>query len=319
MPLLRNLCLFVIMAHLLGMPVMARSDLPYPEGPLTAEQIARQVHLVIHSGLLRNALSKRSKGEAALIINRATLAKRRSGSRPSVSSFETYINNDPQNQAVDSVRMAIITSGKTKGTGILLTSYVDPKRSSNMLMWLPSLRKIRRILEPDPQDYWFGTTLTYGELVLRKPDDETHELLGEGAFEDCLAVMELEPAEMSRHTKHLPGPQCAHQGKPVYRLKSTSRRNNWWYDYHISEIDKQSFAIYRTVYFKDAKKIKTVSVDWQSLGLDDPRITYPRYIYGVLHESGRDSLVYIPRGTIQHNVDLPDRFWSELTLKKKAR
>ncbi len=318
MPIYRSLWIFITIVFL-NLPVCAQPFQPYPEGPLTAEQIAQQAHLVVHGGLMRNALSKRNRDEVALIINRAPLEKRNSGSRPSVSSFESYVNNSFRNQAIASLRMAIITSGKSRGTGILLTNYHDPKRSSNMLMWLPSLRKIRRFSEPDPKDFWFGTTLTYGELVLRKPEDETHELLGEGQFEDCLAVMELEPVEMNRHTQHLPGPQCGHKGKPVYRLKSTTRLNNRWYDYHISEIDKRSFALYRTVYFKNDKKIKTVTVDWQSLEHEDPRITYPRYIYAVLHVDGRDSLVYIPRSTIQQNVDLPDKFWSELTLKKKGR
>ncbi|MEN8179809.1 MAG: outer membrane lipoprotein-sorting protein [Pseudomonadota bacterium] len=318
MPTSRSLWIFITITCL-SLPVYAQSSQTYPKGPLNAEQIAQQAHLVVHSGLLRNALSKRNKDEAALIINRGSLEKRKSGSRPSVSSFETYINNSSANPAIASIRMAILTSGKSKGTGVLLTNYHDPERSSNLLMWLPSLRKIRRILEPDPQDFWFGTTLTYGELILRKPEDETHQLLGEELLEDCLAVMELDPSELSRRTKGLPGPQCEHRGKPVYRLKSSTKLKNWWYDYHISEIDKQSFSLYRTVYFKDEKKIKTVTVDWQSMEHEDPRITYPRYIYGVLHESGRESMVYIPRNTIQQNVDLPDKFWSERTLKKKGR
>ena len=303
----------------LSLQVYAQPVLPYPEGPLNAGQIAQQAHLVVHNRLVRNALSKRNKDEVALIINRAPLEKRSSGSRPSVSSFETYINHSPKNQAIDSIRMAIFTSGKSRGTGILLTNYRDPERSSNMLMWLPTLRKIRRFSEPDPNDFWFGSTLTYGELVLRKPDDETHELLGEGLFEDCLAVMELEPSEMNRHTKGLPGPQCDHRGKPVYRLKSRTKSKEWWYDYHISEIDKHSFAPYRTVYFKDEKKIKTITVDWQSFEQADPRITYPRFIYGVLHENGRDSMVYVPRSTLHLNADGPDRVWSALTLKKRGR
>ncbi|MEN8168252.1 MAG: outer membrane lipoprotein-sorting protein, partial [Pseudomonadota bacterium] len=227
MPSHRSLLIFLAIICL-GLPVYAQPIPPYPEGPLNAEQIAEQVHLVVQGGLVRNALSKRNQDEVALIINRAPLERRTSGRKPSVSSFETYVNNSPANQAIASIRMAILTSGKSRGTGILLTDYLDPDRSSNMLMWLPSLRKIRRIIEPDPRDFWFGTTLTYGELVLRKPEDETHQLLGEGLFEDCLEVMEFETAEMSRHTKGLPAPQCSHRGKPVYRLKSSTKLKDWW-------------------------------------------------------------------------------------------
>lgn len=299
--------------------VQAQEDLAYPQGPLTAVQIAQQVYTSAHGGLVKNAVSKRNRGSVALVVNRAPLEKRGPGRMPTVNTFETYVNNSPADPAIKSTQMAILTSGKTKGTGVLLTNYTDESRGATISMWLPALRKIRRINEPAHEDVWFGTNLTYGELVLRRPEDEQHELLGEGVFDVCLSSMELEPWERNRFTSKLPGRQCAHKGKPVYHLKSTTKFKNWWYDYHISDIDKRSFSLYRTVYYKDEKKIKTVDVDWQSLNLPDPRITYPRYIYAVMHDSGKDSMVYVPRITIQLNMDIPDGFWSEETLKRPTR
>ncbi len=282
---------------------------------LTGEQIAREVYRTAHGGLVDNAISRRVRNEVAVVVNRAPLQMRDSDRKPTVQTFDTYVNNHPQNPALQSQQMAILTSGKARGTGVLFTSYNDGERRSTISMWLPALRKVRRINEPAHEDVWFGTNLTYGELVLRRPEDERHELLGEGVMEECLAVMELAPSEITRYTSHLPGPQCDHKGKPVYRLKSTTKFANWWYDYHISDIDKQTFALYRTIYYKDGKLVKTVYIDWQSLDQPDPRVAYPRYIYAVTHEDGKDSLVYVPRSTIALNVDLPDAFWSEETLQ----
>ncbi|MEN8180298.1 MAG: outer membrane lipoprotein-sorting protein [Pseudomonadota bacterium] len=319
MPLMINIHITILL--LLGLTGIsqAREDLTYPEGPLTAEQVVRQVYIGARGGLVSNAVSQRNKGAVALVINRAPLEKRVPGRMPTISTFETYVNNRPTDSAIKSKQMAILTSGKTKGTGVLLTNYIDQERGATISMWLPALRKIRRINEPSHEDVWFGTTLTYGELVLRKTEDEIHELLGEGVFEHCLGVMELETWEKNRYTKKLPGQQCGHKGKPIYRLKSTTKFKNWWYDYHISDIDKESFSLYRSVYFKAGEKIKTVDVDWQSLDQPDPRISYPRYIYALMHDSGKDSMVYVPRSTIQLNVDLPDSFWSEETMKRRTR
>lgn len=291
----------------------------YPEGPLTADQIAQQVYTSAHGGLVKNAVSKGSNQAVALVVNRAPPESAQPGRKPSVQTFDTYVNNRPEDPAIDSLQMAILTSGQAKGTGILFTSFADRQKEATIAMWLPALRKIRRINEPDHEDTWFGTNLTYGEIVLRRPEHETHELLGEGRIEDCLPAMELKDWELDRYTKGLPGPQCGHKGKPVYLLKSTTNFKNWWYDYHISEIDKTSFALYRTVYFKDDQKIKTVVVDWQSLDQPDPRIVYPRYIYAVTHTDGRDSMVSVPRETISLDVDIPDGFWSEKTLQGYGR
>ncbi len=283
--------------------------------PLDADQIAREVYTTAHGGLVDNAISRRVGNEVALVVNRAPLEMRENGRKPTVQTFDTYVNNRPQDPSLESLQMAVLTSGKARGTGVLFTSFNGDARRSLISMWLPALRKVRRINEPAHEDVWFGTNLTYGELVLRRPEDERHELLGEGVMEECLETMQLGPAEMTRYTKNLPEPQCNHQGRAVYRLKSTTKFINWWYDYHISEIDKETFALYKTVYFKNGERVKTVYIDWQSLDQPDPRITYPRYIYAITHADGKDSLVYVPRNTIALNVSLPDSFWSEETLQ----
>jgi hypothetical protein len=292
---------------------------PYPVGPLNGEQIAEHVYYVVHGGLINNAVSRRHNKDVALLVNRAPLDKRGPGRKPSVNTFETFVNNNVADPEIDSQQMAIMMSGKVKGTGVLFTGYTDKTRSGTIALWLPALRKIRRLNEPSHEDYWVGSNFTYGELVLRRPEHEAHELLGEAVFEDCLLTMELERAEMTRRTRDLPNSQCDHRGKPVFRLKSTTRFKNWWYDYRISDIDKRTFSMYRTVYFKDGKKIKTIAIDWQSLNMPDPRINYPRYIYALSHDTGTDSLVYVPRSTIQLNTNLPDSFWSEETLKKQGK
>jgi hypothetical protein len=284
-----------------------------------AERIAQEVYTAAHGGLVRNAISRRMRNEVALVVNRAPLAMREPGRKPTVQTFDTYVNNHPDDPELASQQMAILTSGKARGTGVLFSSYKGASRRSVISMWLPALRKIRRINEPSHEDVWFGTNLTYGELVLRRPEHERHELMGEAVMDTCLAAMELTPREMTRYTRNLPKPQCAHRGRPVYRLKSSTKFENWWYDYHLSEIDKETYALYKTVYYKDGERVKTVYVDWQSLNQPDPRITYPRYIYAITHADGKDSLVYVPRSTIALNVGLPGSFWSEATLQNYPR
>jgi len=293
--------------------------LPYPSKRPTANEIVEQVYAVTHGQLVKNAASKSHKKDIAMVVNRPPLDRRKPGRVPTINTFETYSNNNPENPELLSMQMAIIRSGKAKGTGILYTSYTDPKISGQLTIWFPALRKIRRMNEPAHEDTWIGTNLTYGELVLRKPEDEEHELLEDSVFADCLPVMQLNPWEINRHTKKLPESQCGHQGKEVYVVKSTTKFTNWWYDYHISEIDKKTYAIYRTVYYKDNIKIKTVAIDWESLEQEDPRISYPRYIYALSHDTGIDSMIYVPRSTVSLNEKLPDSFWSESTLKKYGR
>ncbi len=311
------LILFLLPGFLVQTAVTASAS--YPTGPLTADQIAEQVFLVSHGKLLSSSSSTKNKMDISLVVTRAPSEKRKPGRKPTVNTFETYGKSQPSDPEFESLQMAVITSGKIKGTGTLYKNYKDPDKGDVLSFWLPALRKIRRINQPAHDDKWIGSNLTYGELVLRRPEHETHELLGEEVLAGCLATMELKEWEINRYTKRLPKATCSHEGKPVYRVKSFTKFKNWWYDYHISEIDKKTFGIYRTVYYKNNEKIKTITVDWQSLEQEDPRIIFPRYIYAVSHEDGSDTMIYVPIKTITLNPDIPDSFWSEESLKKLGR
>lgn len=284
------------------------------DAPPDADELARKVYAVSHNEAFRNAISRRVGRAVPVVVNRVPLRMRK-GRKPHVQAFDAYINNQPSDPAIDSMQMAILTSGKARGTGVLVTRYSDPARAALLSIWLPALRKARNVNEPSHEDVWFGTNLTYGELVLRQPDDETHEYLGEAVFEDCLGSMVFQSWERNRHTELLPPEQCSVRGKAVLRLKSTTKFPNWWYDYHITEIDRETYWPYRTVYFKGDRKIKTIEVDWQSLQLADATLAYPRYIYALSLDDGRDSMVYVPRETIGTNVDLADDYWSIATIR----
>ncbi|MEW8247552.1 MAG: hypothetical protein AB2768_16095, partial [Candidatus Thiodiazotropha endolucinida] len=74
------------------------SGRPAPSS-LNAHEIAGQVYVAAHGGLVKNALSKRSGREVALVVNRAPQAMRSHNRVPGVQTFDTYVNNAPQDPA----------------------------------------------------------------------------------------------------------------------------------------------------------------------------------------------------------------------------
>ncbi len=306
--------ILIVILFLIPQQFVQAKDFPYPESKnLSALEIAEQALLVMRAKLPNNAISKKHKGSISRLINR------RPGRKASVNTFENYINNNYQNSDVTQKQLAIFRSGKLKGTGILITHYADESRNPLMQLWLPKLRKVRRFAAPQADEFWNGSNLTYGEVFLRKLSDEEHSLISTTPFMDCLGSLTLPTNEQSKRSKNLPKAQCAHKGKNIYQLKSVTRLKNWWYDYHISYIDTSSFAVYRTQYYKDNTLIKTVDIDWQSLNLDDPRAVFPAYLYAKSHDSKNESLFIIPKETIQWNIKIKQKFWSESSLRKIKR
>jgi hypothetical protein len=298
-------------------------DLPLPSGTPDASAIADQVYFVNHFYSLKNfgitndnkdpkRSNRATPGKITVIVNKSA------GAKPTTITVERYLNNDYSDGSTNAQDIAIFRSGKLKGTGMLITDYTDDSKSQSYSIWLPALRKIRRFAEPAHDDAWGGTDFTFGDVTLRKPKDETHELLGTETFNDCLGAIEKGESK-NKYLPSPPDPSCDHKGKEVYKLKSTTKRENWWYDYRVSYVDSKTFADYRTEYFKGDEKVKVIDRDWRSLGLDDPRAQFWGYWYGKTFLTGHETWAVIPKEIVQYDQGWASDFWSEKTLRKIKR
>ncbi|MDJ0834847.1 MAG: outer membrane lipoprotein-sorting protein [Gammaproteobacteria bacterium] len=295
-------------------------NLPFPEGTPTATEIAEQVYFANHLYAFDNFSigAHKSKNRKAVLINRSA------DGTDNTIAVERHLNNSYDSDGSIKARdLAIFRSGKLKGTGMLVTEYDDPAKDSSYMLWIPSLRKIRRFAQPAHEDSWGGSVFTFGDVTLRKPEHETHELLGKKKMRSCLgAIAELEDRGF-RYVQKLPEKSCRNIGKEVYGLKSTTKFPNWWYDYRISLVDTKTFADYRTVYYKDGEMIKIIDRDWgvmeDKLASSDPRALFWRYWYGVDLKTGKESWAVIPERIIEFNRDVGNRFWSERTLRRIKR
>jgi len=66
-----------------------------------------------------------------------------------------------------------------RGTGLLMISYSDPKKDDDRWLYLPALKKVRRIAGESKNEYFMGTDFTYDDMGGRGIDQDTHKLLGE--------------------------------------------------------------------------------------------------------------------------------------------
>lgn len=291
-------------------------DLPYPSGTLTADQIMEQVYFVNHFYAFKNyAITDDNDNITVLVI-------KGEGKTPTTNTLERYLNNEyPADSSVKAEDLAIFRSGKLKGTGMLITDYEDDAKSQSYMIWLPALRKIRRFAQPAHDDAWGGSDFTFGDVALRKPFHETHELMGKETFNDCLGFVAVNDDEQTRYTKDLPkSGACTHKGKEVYKVKSTTKFENWWYDYRVSYIDTKSFADYRTEYFKGSDQVKVIDRDWVPLGkTDDPRAVGWGYWYGKTLATGNQTWAVIPASVNRVDAAYDSDWWSESTLRKIKR
>ncbi|MBF0182065.1 MAG: outer membrane lipoprotein-sorting protein [Magnetococcales bacterium] len=285
--------------------------LPKPGSKPDAGEIIAQVYFVNHFYALKNVAIEMDGKTVSVIVTRSQ------GEQATTNTVKRYLNNEYSDGVIKAKDLAIFTSGNLRGTGMLITDFVDDNQSQSYSVWLPSLRKVRRFAQPAHEDAWGGTDFTFDDVTLRKPHHESHQLLETRPFGQCLAIMEIQETERNWYMKALPAaPVCDHKEKKVFVVKSTHKQANWWYEYRVNYIDTQTFADYRTEYFKNGKMIKTIDRDWGDLGTGDPRGLYWKFWYGKNLVNQHETMAVVPREVITFNTGKKESLWSEDTLTR---
>jgi hypothetical protein len=71
-----------------------------------------------------------------------------------------------------------------RGTCFLSWEYDDPDREKDKWLYMPAMRKIRRISGASKNEYFMGTDFTYDDMGKRNVEKDTHTLLGEDTVMD---------------------------------------------------------------------------------------------------------------------------------------
>ena len=81
-----------------------------------------------------------------------------------------------------------------KGTGFLSWEYDDPDKDDDRWLYLPALKKVRRISGSSKNEYFMGTDFTYDDMGNRSVDEDDHTLLREEEIDGTVYwVVESKP------------------------------------------------------------------------------------------------------------------------------
>lgn len=108
-----------------------------------------------------------------------------------------------------------------KGTSLLNWSYIDIKKDDDQWLYLPALRKIKRIASADKEKSFMGSDLTYDDMGDRKIEEDDHKLIG---------------------TEDINGNIC-------YVIEMTPREKGYMYSKKTMWIDTEEYIDYRTDFY----------------------------------------------------------------------
>ena len=71
-----------------------------------------------------------------------------------------------------------------RGTAFLSWEYDDPRKEDDKWLYMPAMKKVRRISGSSKNEYFMGSDFTYDDMGDRNVDEDTHTLKGEKTVND---------------------------------------------------------------------------------------------------------------------------------------
>jgi len=90
-----------------------------------------------------------------------------------------------------------------RNTSFMNWSYDDENKDDDQWIYLPALKKIKRISSDSKSDYFMGSDFTYDDLGDRHPSQDTHKLIGKEMIngENCYIVESIPKDEDYMYSK----------------------------------------------------------------------------------------------------------------------
>jgi outer membrane lipoprotein-sorting protein len=134
----------------------------------------------------------------------------------------------------DEKKIMFFTSpADVKGTSFMSWTYGDGS-SDDMWIYLPALRKVKRISSDSKSDYFMGSDFTYDDLGERHPSLDTHRVLREETI----------------------------NGEDCYVVESVSKDRDYFYSRTISWVVKDEwFGMKKEFYDEDGELLKTLTIN----------------------------------------------------------
>lgn len=186
----------------------------YANAQMSGQQIMEKVYF--------NPTGDDTQGELTM-----TLINNRGEQR--VRNLSQFIKNDDK---VEKKIMFFLSPADVRNTSFMNWSYTDG-RADDQWIYLPALRRVRRISSDSKGDYFMGSDFTYDDLGDRHPNMDTHKILREETID----------------------------GKACYVVESVPKDANYMYSKTITWVMKDNFLGLKREFYDDrGRLLKTLSL-----------------------------------------------------------
>lgn len=180
--------------------------------------------------------------------------------------------------------MFFMSPADIRNTSFVNWSYTEEGKDDDQWIYLPALKKIKRISSSSKSDYFMGSDFTYDDLGDRQPEADTHKLIREEKFN---------------------GEQC-------YVVESVPKDEEYMYSRTVTWIIKDKWiGLKKEFYDEDEDLLKTLSVK---------KFEKIKGLWIILHSEmvnvQKKHTTKMELSEVRINTGIPDRQFTERMMKR---
>lgn len=155
--------------------------------------------------------------------------------------------------------IVMFTSPQVIGLSALTWTYMNPQRQNDSWLWVPSLRKIRKISASNNDDAFMGSDFSVEDITTRRFEDETYTLLREEDFKGYACEFDK---------------QTYYKDTPSYVIECKPKKSPWYYSKRVLWVDKNTGGgFYEEKYDPNGKIFMTIFKKFEILKVNDKDYT----------------------------------------------
>ncbi len=207
------------------------------------------------------------------------------------------IENSRGNQRVRKIRQYVKDFGNTekkimfflspadvKNTSFMTWSYDDGSKSDDQWIYLPALKKVKRISSDSKGDYFMGSDFTYDDLGDRHPSEDTHRILREEVVD----------------------------GQPTIVVESIPKDEDYMYSRTVTWVVKDSWVgLKKEFYDEDGDLLKILTVQDQKRFGDVIVLTNVK-----MTNVQKNQFTIMEFTNVKINTGIPDNKFTERMMKR---
>jgi hypothetical protein len=188
-----------------------------------------------------------------------------------------------------------------KGLATLSWTYLDPKRQQDTWVWIPSLKRVRKVSSSNSDDSFMGSDFTVEDIVTRRFEDETYTLQRSEDFKGYTCEQDK---------------KVYSQGIPCFVIECKPKKSPWYYSKRILWVDKKTGGgIYEEKYDANGKLFMTLFKNFVVYTVNGKDYPTQVLLEGKDLRSGHRSVII--NSDIKYDQGLSEELFNERTLQQQ--